>query len=406
MLNKMKRDFVLTNLMLVSMVVAVLFGFIVTVSYDDKMEEVRRALFRPVDAYAVANETGYLTAMYIMADENGQIIEMHNKREALDENIVDDAVLEFILEKEPDVHYNDKYDAYFTVNIFKDKGYIISAINGSYVSNYMYKIVIRYILLYIGIIGIFYVIIRKNAMKVVMPIETAWNEQKRFIADVSHELKTPLAIISANNQILKERREALIEDEIQWVNGTLKEVEHMKDLLEDMIYLARHDSFDLSIEKKKIDLSDMVAEDILQFEPVAYELGIDFNYEIEPGIDFECDETEIKQLGRILLDNATKYCEGESRKIEASLKKKKEIVISVKNTSNIIQEENLVRIFDRFYREDEARTKKSGKKGYGLGLSIAKTIVKKHNGIIKAYSGPNCGPDGLQGTEIEVRFKV
>ena len=119
MLNKMKRDFVLTNLMLVSMVVAVLFGFIVTVSYDDKMEEVRRALFRPVDAYAVANETGYLTAMYIMADENGQIIEMHNKREALDENIVDDAVLEFILEKEPGMHYNEKYDAYFTVNIFK-----------------------------------------------------------------------------------------------------------------------------------------------------------------------------------------------------------------------------------------------------------------------------------------------
>lgn len=407
MLKRMKRKFILSNLILVAFIVSIMFILIVAVSYHDKMDEIEKALHRPVNAHNVANESGYLTATYIVVDEKGNILEMHNKRSTLDESIVDDAVAEFLLETENEMHYSEKYNAYFSFRDSKDGGYIISAITSEYVSRYMFVVVCRYLILYLGIMVAFYFIIRKNAVNVAQPIETAWNEQKRFIADVSHELKTPLAIISANSEILKARGDAKISDEIQWVNGTLKEIDHMKNLIADMMYLAKHDSFDLSIEKKMIDLSDMIAEDILQFEPVAFEAGIEFEYEVEPDIFFMCDEKEIKQLGRILMDNAAKYCPKEgSRKITASITKKKDIIISVKNTSEVISEENLERVFDRFYRGDQSRTKDSKKKGYGLGLSIAKTIVEKHGGTIKIYSGKSYGPDGMQGTEVEVRFKA
>ena len=408
MLKKMKREFVLTNICLVAVILGIMFVIMIFLAYEDKMNEIERALHRPVNSYEVANEAGYLTTMYIVTDNKENVVGCYNKREVTDESLVGEIADELLKVKTSEMRYNDKFDAYYSVMKVKNNGgWIISAVNGSYVTSYMYKLIIKYILLYIACNIVFYSIIRKNASKAVKPIELAWEEQKRFIADVSHELKTPLAIISANNHILKDRSNSMIGDEIKWVNGTLKEVDHMKELLKDMMYLAKHDSFDLEIEKKKLDLSDMVAEDILHFEPVAYEDGIDFDYEIEPDIFFDCDEKEIRQLGRILLDNAAKYSSGENgKKIFVSLKKKQEIILSVKNTSQIIPAENLERIFSRFYRGDEARTKNSEKRGYGLGLAIAETIVKKHKGTIKAFSGPTSGPYGLMGTEIEVRFKA
>ncbi|HCD43926.1 MAG TPA: sensor histidine kinase [Lachnoclostridium sp.] len=223
------------------------------------------------------------------------------------------------------------------------------------------------------------------------PVENAWRMQNQFIADASHELKTPLTVILANLQILSLHKECTIMEQQKWLDNTKEESERMKQLVEELLFLARSDTGAVQAQaaKASMDFSDIVLNGVLLFESVAFENKVKLENEIEPGIILEGWDVQLKQVITILLDNACKYA-GKNGSVSVRLKKSSHYaVLAVKNTGTPIPEKEQSHVFERFYRTDESRVRKEG--GYGLGLSIAQTIVDHHKGKISLTSGLETG---------------
>lgn len=219
---------------------------------------------------------------------------------------------------------------------------------------------------------------------VVRPVEKAWAQQKQFVADASHELKTPLTVILANTGILLSHPQDSIEQQKRWIQNTQEEAVNMKKLVDDMLFLAKSDAA-VSLVYSEVNFSDVVWSSVLPFESVAFEQGLSLDSDIAENINFLGDEGKLRELVRILLDNACKYCAPKG-KIFVRLERegeKERFLLSVKNTvSEKMSEQELERMFERFYRADKARNREKG--GYGLGLAIAKSIVDQHHGKISA----------------------
>ena len=213
----------------------------------------------------------------------------------------------------------------------------------------------------------------------VKPVEQAWNKQKQFIADASHELKTPLAIISANLSAMKAKPAAS-----EKFTGYIEvQTKRMSGLITHLLTLAKYDNLTINSDVKLVNLSEMVLNTILNIEVLAYEKGIDITYDIDSNIYLLSNEEKIVQLLTLLLDNALKYGDHGKKIVLLSLKKQlKTIVLEMSNYVDIDKNLNLEKLFDRFYRADDARVYKEG--GYGLGLSIAKVIVEELNGQLSA----------------------
>ena len=221
------------------------------------------------------------------------------------------------------------------------------------------------------------------------PVQKAWDQQHQFVADASHELKTPLTVILANLGIIKSHSQHTIEEERKWLDNTEEEAIQMKDLLQDLLFLAREDADNAPpAPHVEFDLSRLVWECILSFESVTYEQKTEMTEDIQDHILINGNEKQSKQLLIILLDNACKYAKGGT--IYLLLRQEHEkVILSIKNSGVIIPKKDLEHIFERFYRASKSRSRETG--GYGLGLSIAHTIVQKHNGKIKAESNEKDG---------------
>ena len=217
----------------------------------------------------------------------------------------------------------------------------------------------------------------------VKPVEKSIEEQKRFVADASHELKTPLAVISANNEILLSSASA---EQKEWLNSSQEEISGMKDVINDMLTLAQNEAV-CETEKTDADLSKILSGVTLQFEAVAYEKNVELSTDIADGVRIKCDPKAIKKLFTILTDNAIKY-EPENGKALVTLKSAgKKAIFTVTNFGSVISEAPLPHIFERFYRSAEARLRE----GVGLGLAIAKNLVDRHGGSIKVTSSKENG---------------
>ena len=236
------------------------------------------------------------------------------------------------------------------------------------------------ILISIGIIGIFtiYVIATKISKAIVTPVEEAFEKQKQFISDASHELKTPIAVIEANADVLESKI-----GNNKWLTYIQNESQSMNKLVNDLLTLAKMENINIS-NNEKFDISKEVRMSVAVFESMIYEKKIELETNIKEGIEFNGDKEDIKHIISILLDNAIKHTE-ENKKIHINVtKEKNEIKIEVKNQGEPIPEQEREKIFERFYRIDKARNR--NEKRYGLGLSIAKRIVDKYNGSIYAIS--------------------
>lgn len=235
----------------------------------------------------------------------------------------------------------------------------------------------------ITLIAIFF-ISRFFANKSIQPIKDAFDKQTQFIADASHELKTPLAVINTNVDVLLQNSEDTINTQSKWLKYIKSEVERMTKLTNDLLYLTQVNYSDIKMIYSDFSMSDAVESSILTMEAVIFENNILLNYEIEPNLTIHGNSEQIKQVVMILLDNALKYTETKGR-INLTLKRDyNNIILSLTNTCKGIPEEHLDRIFDRFYRVDKSRSRNSG--GYGLGLAIAKAIVEQHGGKISVKS--------------------
>ena len=208
------------------------------------------------------------------------------------------------------------------------------------------------------------------------PVEDAFIKQKDFIADASHELKTPLSVITASAEALESNPK-----EKKWLNNIKSESERMNNLIIDLLDLAKTENGNLELNNG--NLSKIVELSVLTFEVKAFEKNIKLSYHIDENINMKMNENTIKQLIEILLDNAIKHSK-EKGKVEIVLKENKDIELTVSNLGDEIPNGEEEKIFDRFYRVDKSRNRNDNR--YGLGLAIAKNIVTLHKGTIKAYS--------------------
>jgi signal transduction histidine kinase len=224
------------------------------------------------------------------------------------------------------------------------------------------------------------------------PVEKAWQQQNQFIADASHELKTPLTVILANLDILSSHEDRTIQDQSKWLNNTKEEASRMKQLVENLLFLARSDAGvinDVIHSNTLVDFSNLVLKSTLIFESIAFENKVAMANEIENDIMLSGCESQLKQVVSILLDNACKYAE-KNGTIFIELKKSNHLaVLAVRNSGEVISPIEQTHIFERFYRTDKSRVRKEG--GYGLGLSIAKTIIEHHKGKISVVSNQSDG---------------
>lgn len=217
----------------------------------------------------------------------------------------------------------------------------------------------------------------------VRPVEKAWKQQRQFLSDASHELKTPLTVILSNAELLESA--PLEERPARWADNIHSEARQMKSLVEEMLTLARADNMVRTAEFSEVSLSDVTADCALAFEPVAFEAGKTLEYEITEDAAVLGDHDKLRQLVSVLLDNAIKYG-SEGGTIRLSLQKMdRQARLVVSNPGTPIPAEQLSHLFERFYRADASRGEKSG---FGLGLSIAKTIAEEHKGTLRAESDP------------------
>lgn len=209
----------------------------------------------------------------------------------------------------------------------------------------------------------------------IQPVQTAFENQHRFISDASHELKTPLTVISANADVLESEI-----GENKWLTNIKSQSVIMNELVHDLLNLAKLDETMEDMVINEFDLSHLVLSKALEFECTAFEEGKTFEQNIAQGLTYTGNEDEIRHLVTILIDNAIKHSD-ERGVIRVTLTSNgNHRILQVFNTGNGIKNSEKDKIFLRFYRSDESRSKATG--GYGLGLSIAKAIVDAHNGTI------------------------
>ena len=216
---------------------------------------------------------------------------------------------------------------------------------------------------------------------VTRPVDRAWQQQKQFLSDASHELKTPLTVILSSAELLEQ---SAAPEQKQYADNVRAESRRMKRLVEDMLTLSRVERGGEHLPDTTADLSDAAADAALRFEPVAYEAGHTLSYDIAPGLLVRGDSGKLEQAVAVLLDNAIKYATpGTEVRLDA-VRQGKNACLWVENEGDPIPADKLPHIFDRFYRADESRTDGGS---FGLGLPIARAIVEAHRGTIRCDSG-------------------
>ena len=212
--------------------------------------------------------------------------------------------------------------------------------------------------------------------KAVKPIAESYEKQKQFVTDANHELKTPLTLILANVDIAEAEL-----GQNEWLDDIRAEGHRMTELVGQLVALSRMDEEGQPLNITEVALGKLVTDTVAEFEPLAKERGKTITASIDKGISYLGDEALLHRLVGILMDNAIKYCDQDGD-ISVTLRRGRRVMLTVENTYAAVDELELNRLFDRFYRADKAR-KFTG--GYGVGLSMAKAIVEKHKGEITAY---------------------
>lgn len=253
---------------------------------------------------------------------------------------------------------------------------------------FKHSLMINCLISFLGLVAVFIVIVVISG-KIVRPVSESYEKQKQFISVAGHEIRTPVTIIDADAELLAME----IGDGNEWMQDICKQTKRMAVLTDNLLTLSRMDEHRQQYTMIDFPISDVVEETVLSFQALAHSWNRNIMTEIAPMLSFHGDEGSVRQLVGILLDNAIKYireqADGGCEDILLKLGKKgRSLCLSVSNSSEPVSEEQLKRFFERFYRTEQSRDSETG--GYGLGLSIARSIVEAHRGKITA-SAPAAG---------------
>lgn len=224
--------------------------------------------------------------------------------------------------------------------------------------------------------------------RAIQPIRVSFEKQEQFISDASHELKTPVAIIRTNLDVIEmSDADATVASQEKWLSIIRLETDRMQTLTNRLLYLARMEDESTKIEHLPVDFSMICEESMLSMEAVYFERNQSVEEKIEENLWVKGDQDELRQVVYILLENAGKYAP-KGGNIKVQLKKvSNKVVFSVQNSGEGLSETEKERVFDRLYRGDQARDRTSG--SYGLGLAIAQQIMERHHGTITVESEKN-----------------
>ena len=274
-------------------------------------------------------------------------------------------------------------------------GYIIGFYDMTAQQKVLERLILTFVVVSLLMIAIIYFISRFLTERSIQPIKEAFMKQKQFISDASHELKTPLAVIQTNVDVLLSNDSS---EHSKWLTYIKLEVERMRHLTNNLLYLTQMENSEENQQfKRTFNLSERLEHLLLGFEVLAYEKHIDFSSEISPDVYLYGNSEQIVQVFMILFDNAIKFTP-EKGSIQLVCKvSTHQIKLTLHNSGEGIPEADLPFIFDRFYRVDKSRSRSDN--SYGLGLSIAKTIIEQHNGKITCESSVNTG------TTFTIKFK-
>lgn len=264
-------------------------------------------------------------------------------------------------------------------------------VNNTSTKSYLLKELFKSILVFITLETIQVIISLNITKRIVKPVNEAFIRQKQFIYDASHELKTPIAIISASAEMLEKNPK-----EKKWLDNIKTENNRMNKLVISLLDLSKSENIKENEVYTNVNLSKVIKNKALTFESLIYENSLELDVDVVNDIMFNCNEDRIKELLSILMDNAIKHSLPNSQITVKLSKEKNNIYLSVKNKGKEIPVSEREKIFERFYRLDKSRNRDGNR--YGIGLSIAKNIVINHNGTISV----NC-KDGY--TTFIVNFK-
>lgn len=408
MIKKLRRRIIMINMLLMGVVIAGIFIAVNINTYSNSVHTLERGMtqlmeqklregrekdgFEPPDGKRVIKfdkQGGYddmpmQISSYIMVtlDSNGKITETQESNSTMEE----EDLLACIKYASDEYGNIDEYDLVYVRRDMMDKRVIVFTSNSVIKSSLHSSLFISALLFFGGMAVIFLISLFLSGLAV-KPVKRAWEQQKQFVADASHELKTPLTVILANNNIMMSHKDATIEDERQWLESTEEEAGHMKKLIDNMLFLAKSDAGTARVQLSEVDFSEIVEGCALNFEPVAFEKGVMIDAQIEENVVLTGDATQLNQLAHILVDNAVKYADPDTAVTIRLRRRGDHAEFSVNNKGSVINSEELSRIFDRFYRAEKSRTTK----GYGLGLSIAQRIVSDMNGKITVESSEASG---------------
>lgn len=425
MIKKLQKKFVLVNMMLISIVLLIVFGVLIFSNYtsqngilndalqmelsrSDEDPSLHKVQIGGPDQRPNDNMALFPLSFCVLLDEDQSILSVRGQNVSISDEVLAALVTEVMTSGKSSGSIPSLYLRYAVseadLNTASDTQAATTAsphtriafIETSNMLSSMRTLVLYCLLVFVLALLAFLIISIFLSRWVILPVKQAWEQQRQFIADASHELKTPLTVILANTNILLNHSEDTIETQQKWVLYISEEAKRMKLLVEDMLFLAKSDASKRPKLQSEVNLSDLVWNCLLPFESVAFEQGLTLHSEITSDVVLKGDATQLKQLVGILLDNACKYADSGGHITLQLLKVQEHPVLSVTNTGSFIPEEARKHLFERFYRVDAARDRKDG--GYGLGLAIAQSIITSHQGKISVKSSEK------NGTTFEIIF--
>ena len=404
MIQKLHHKFVKVNLMLAALVLfiacviaCVVYGYVLkTATYHALEQAMINDDITIIDVYENPSyliKIRYVPVAVMLVNNDGTIKEvMIDKGANISNDVMEKSAKKIVKQNSPNGTVSEFSLRYICKK--QDDGFKIAVVNINFEYKSMRNLMLLLFIIWIFCMIAFWLISRSLFKEALAPVQDAWNKQRRFVADASHELKTPLTVMLANFSVLLSHPNDTIDEQRKWLINSRDEALNMQKLVESLLILARSDAAIDLPEMKSVHLSDLLLNSALSFEAVAFEKDIKMNTQIAPNIYVKGDEQSLKQLISILLDNAVKYA-GKNGEINVKLFKYdvKYIIMQVQNTGQPIPSHELPHIFERFYRGEQMRSEVSG---HGLGLAIAYKIVQIHNGKITAQSSKS------QGTKMQV----
>ncbi|MCD8122867.1 MAG: HAMP domain-containing histidine kinase [Clostridiales bacterium] len=385
-LKSLRMKFVLYHMLTVTAVIGLAVTVGLTVLRQNLSEESSKVLARAAAgefSEQIFDVTPYVRIPYfaLTVDSGGEVIVMDGSYNSFpEENFLETVALLGVSSLSEEGILPDYHLRYLRLST--PGGYVLAFTDTSYEDSVWANLTRNLLLIGAAMwVGLF-VMSWFFARWAVRPVEESIQKQKQFVADASHELKTPLTVIHANAELIAGQARGISPDIDKWLGNLDQECREMRHLIEELILLARNERIGSAVHKEKLDFSELVTESVLEFEPVFFQNGREIDCEIRENIAVRGDREQLHSLVKILLDNAVKYSAPGSRtKLTLEATGRRRVCLSVTTPGTPLSRQECKDVFRRFYRAEETRRTKEG---CGLGLSIAAGIARSHHARIEA----------------------